>query len=180
MSLSQDEQIFDQMKLYFSVIRNKTSKNSIPEKIENEIIQVVKYSMKSTDSFKFLIQCGLIFFDKCIGVNTLALSKIISSSKSRIASAFRREHWESGFNDEMAYRQLLRDVVKGNEIKFWSLRKYPDSATILKVIRSCNNIVYKRPQLTFQSPEKKIDESREAFELTLQMDIFSWTFFDEF
>ncbi|OHT06045.1 hypothetical protein TRFO_05686 [Tritrichomonas foetus] len=174
-----DDSILSQMQTYFTLLRKDTGKCAVPSKIEDELLCIIKYSLRSSNPLVFLQETGLIFFDKCCGVNISLLSKNIFSCRSRISSSFRREKWSSTFSDDHFYKQQIQKIISSGESRNWSLREYPPNSKIMKCVTQFHQIIPQKSGPVIQI-EKKIEESKEAFELTLQKDIFSWTFFDEF
>ncbi|KAK8835364.1 hypothetical protein M9Y10_033661 [Tritrichomonas musculus] len=172
---SPDSEIINQMNIHFSLLRKQTGKCSVPSKISDEIHSIILFSLQSPNIISFLEKSGLIFFDKCCGINLSILSKKIFSCKSRISECFRRERWGSSFANEKTYKQLMHDFLPLNQTRFWSLREYPQESKILKLIAQYPQIV--RTKIEPVQVEKKIEDS--PFELTLQKDIFSWTLFDD-
>lgn len=172
---STDSTIMDQMNIYFSFLRKQTGKCPVPSKIDDEIHQIIFLSTQSANPISFLQKIGLVLFDKCCGVNLNLLSKKIFSCKSRISECFRREGWASSFTDDKIYKKYLHEIFL-NDSRFWSLREYPPGSTVLQSIAKYPQVVKIKQEPVVQV-ERKIEECQ--FELTLQKDIFSWTFFDD-
>lgn len=170
-----DSRISDHLNTYFTLLRKNVGRCSVPSKIEDEILYILRFSLRSSNPVLFLRNNGIILFDKCSAFNISLFSKLVHSCKSRLSACFQREGWSNNMKDDQMYKRYLDRILSPNQSRLWSFREYPSSSQIVTFIKSTPQLVQTLPN--DPPPEKKIEES--PLELTLQTNIFSWTLFDD-
>jgi hypothetical protein len=127
---------------------------------------ILNTAVSAEDPVKFLCDFGVMIFHNCCAFNLSVLTKNISSSRSRIVSALRREGWRACGKDIHQVKPRMK-YVNANELKYWSIREYPADSGLAAFVRD-------HPHL-WAAEDIVYTAMRDVVELTLQKDIFSWT-----
>lgn len=163
-----NEELVKSIEMHFSALRRETGNNPIPSKIEDEIKTIASISLQSNDPIDFLCSNGLLFFKDCCCINLEILTKRISSSKSRITAALRREKWIQSSKDLSYVKNVLHERTTQAEFRKWSYRDYPPNSKILDFLKHYSNLVI---------PEMKFDSLHfEGLSLQTNLDSFTISF----
>lgn len=173
-----DSGAMTRLHLHFRLIRNQFPNSPLPSQLHQEILSVTRFAVRSKDPVAFLLKFGLILFPYCCAFNLSVLCDKISTSKTRVRNSFQREHWTEpppGFN----IRARLRDMKL--DPRNWTGRGYPSDTELERFVLEHPVVMAVQP-VSEMSPKPAMDKMslfRESVELTLQKDIFSWTFWDD-
>lgn len=162
------------LRVSFSLHRTQIGNSAVPSEFNDELMTVIKASLSYGDAKFFLRQFGILLFENCCAFNMNLLSESISSSRSRLLKALRREKWNPYTGDVPGVKNLLRSIVGDSEIRNWSLREYPKDRKIEEYINKNGILVYETEKRDLSSLVV-----HEPIELTLQKDIYSCTLFDD-
>jgi hypothetical protein len=158
---------------YFRILRQQVNNCPIPSRFQDELVVIAESALNFSDPIPFLLKFGIVFFGDCCALKLTVLAKAISSSRSRLWSALQREQWQG--LAELTTRVGERITRLGFDARAWSVREYPTGSRIEIIVRE-------NPKLTVKPPPgagAKLGDMHDAAELTLHVDIFSWTGFDE-
>jgi hypothetical protein len=160
------------LRVYFRVLRSQVGCGPIPSRLCDEISVIAKSANGSGDPAAFLLGFGLVFFGDCCVLNVALLARAISSSKSRVSAALQREGWALRRDLLAAVAPRLRQL--NLDPRCWSPRDYPPGSRLRPAAAA------DPPPPEAESPARD-DAQRDLHdaELTLHVDIFSWTGFDD-
>ena len=160
------------LRVYFSLHRSEVGHRAVPSEFSDEIMAVIKAGVVTGEPKAFLRRFGILLFEKCCAFNMGVLSESISSSRSRLLKAFRRERWNTYNGDIHGMKAALKEVVGDAEVRNWSLREYPEGSVIVEYLAKNKSIVHEVEKRCLPSLA-----AHEPIELTLQKDIYVYTFF---
>jgi hypothetical protein len=145
----------------------------MPSLLSGELLAIAKGALAADDPVEFLKEFGMVMFQECCALNLCVLAQGISSSRSRLLSALRREKWNLHPVDGVAIRGRLREMSL-DDVKKWSFREYPPGSGFIDLLATYPCLSPPPPPYVVIQQER-FPEVRDVAELTLQKDIFSWT-----
>jgi hypothetical protein len=133
---------------------------------------IAEAAARFPDPIRFLSKFGIVFIDDCCAFKIALLAKSLSSSKSRLLSALQREQWDPC--PDLLLSIIARLKQLNLDVRTWSARKYPPGSRIRALIRANRNLVAGEPPHDEQASQR-VGGTHDVAELTLHLDIFSWT-----
>lgn len=171
MELDQDNIILNNIKQHFLYLKKSTKQTNSKISFSKELILLLRFAQKSTNPKILLKNTGVILFTDICAFNTNSLSNYFSISRSQINRLLSSENWELIKVNVQKQKDQIKHVIPENELKNWTLRKYPIEGGVLKFAEA-NGIT------EFKNATQDFSNEIEAYfpSLSLQMDVISFTF----